>query len=72
MRINLGFIKGLIERDGGWLRIFGRGIGWKNIKKRKMLFSERNGYVTYKMYGSWLVRKLDRDRKVRRTIRSGE
>lgn len=28
----------------GWVRIFGKGIHWKDPLKHRLLFSERNGY----------------------------
>jgi hypothetical protein len=29
---------------GGWLRVFGRGFAWKDLRQHSLMFSERYGY----------------------------
>ncbi len=42
----------------GWFRLFGAGIHWKNIEKRSLLSSERNGYTKTLTIGKWRIRFL--------------
>lgn len=39
--------------NGGWIRIFGRGIKWKH-EKLGLLFSERIGKHKYIKIGRWI------------------
>jgi hypothetical protein len=41
-----------------WFRVFGYGLHFKNIKKRFLLFSERNGYRKRLQIGNWSIRTL--------------
>ena len=38
---------------GGWFRLFGAGIGWKDTRRIQLSFSERNGYKRHMMVGAW-------------------
>lgn len=40
-----------------WFRIFGKGFAFKNIKKHRMLFSERNRLEKYILIGNILIKK---------------
>ena len=44
------FVNGL-----GWFRFFGIGLRWKDIRKHRMLFSERNGYKKMLKIGFWRI-----------------
>jgi len=37
----------------GWLRLFGVGFGWKDLRQHRLTFSERNGYKRYCKIGHW-------------------
>lgn len=39
----------------GWFRLFGRGLAWKDTRRHRLLFSERNGYVRHLMVGPWSI-----------------
>lgn len=41
-----------------WLRLFGYGIHFKNLRKQALLFSERNGFVKRFQVGDWSIRFL--------------
>lgn len=41
--------------DGGWFRLFGFGLYWKDVNKNPLLFSERNGYVKNIRLGKWFI-----------------
>lgn len=41
-----------------WFRIFGYGIGCKNIKKHPLLSSEKDGYYKYIKIGNLVFRFL--------------
>ena len=41
-----------------WFRLFGIGLGFKDLTKFAMMFSERNGYTKHIILGKWLVRCL--------------
>lgn len=53
MVINLKFFQGYFTRDGGWFRLFGRGFGWKDLRKSRLTFSERNGFKKHIEIGNW-------------------
>lgn len=42
-------------RTDGWFRVFGYGFAWKDTRKHRLLFSERNGYARCWRLGPWLV-----------------
>lgn len=42
----------------GWIRLFGRGLLFKDTTKHQMMFSERNGYMKKIIVGNWLIRRL--------------
>jgi hypothetical protein len=46
-----------------WVRIFGRGIHWKDTTKHGLLFSERNGQTKRLQIGKWSFRFLEADRE---------
>jgi len=46
--------------NGGWFRLFGRGIAWKNTRYHPLLFSQRNGYEKYFMIFGWCFTWLDK------------
>ncbi len=49
------------RRDGiGWFRIFGYGIHWKDTRRHRLLFSERNGYTRALTIRGWRFRLLKR------------
>ena len=39
----------------GWVRIFGKGLSWKNLHTHILLFGERNGYTKGIRIGKWYV-----------------
>jgi len=44
-----------MEPGIGWFRLFGRGIGWKDTRRHRLLFSERNGLTPHVMIGPWSI-----------------
>ncbi len=52
------------NRDPGrfWVRLFGRGVLVKDMRRHRLLFSERYGYYRGFRVGPFLVRYLGRDR----------
>jgi len=42
----------------GWMRIFGKGIHWKDTTKHRLYFSERNGYRKALKVGKWRLSLL--------------
>ena len=42
----------------GWMRIFGKGIHWKDTTKYILYFSERNGYRKVLNIGKWRLSLL--------------
>ena len=55
MKCNTRFFK-LFTDDGiGFFRLFGVGIGWKDITRHGLMFSERNGYCSYFTIGNWML-----------------
>lgn len=47
-----------VRGGAGWFRLFGYGIYWRDIRKNKMLFSERMGYSRVLKIGSFMVKFL--------------
>lgn len=43
---------------GGWFRIAGFGLAWKDTRKHRPLFSERNGFRRSLMIGHWSITAL--------------
>lgn len=43
---------------GGWFRVFGIGIHWKDIVKNGLMFSERNGYRRFIVWNRWVIKFL--------------
>lgn len=41
-----------------WIRIFGYGIGIKDVNKYPLTFSQRNGYYKHIKIGKWIVYAL--------------
>jgi hypothetical protein len=52
-KIDLSVLKGCIYRGGGWFRLFGYGLKWKDTRRFPLIFSERNSYTKHLMLGSW-------------------
>ena len=44
----------------GWIRLFGLGVGWKDVTIHKLLFSERNGHKRGLRIGCWFIKTLPR------------
>ena len=44
-----------------WFRIFGRGLHFKNTRKCKLYFSERNGYTKRLQIGRLSIRCLKKE-----------
>lgn len=42
----------------GWLRVFGYGLRWTDIRSWGLNFSQRNGYERYRQFGPWTVSVL--------------
>lgn len=58
MKCNTRFFK-LFTDDGiGFFRLFGVGIGWKDITRHGLMFSERSGYWSFVMLGKWMFKLL--------------
>jgi len=49
------------DRDLGWIKIFGFGIGWKNLGKHKLLFSERMGFQQRYQIGNYSFKFFPRN-----------
>jgi hypothetical protein len=49
-----------LHHRGGWLRIAGYGVRWKDTTTHPLLWSERNGRHYQIKIGRWLVRLLPR------------
>lgn len=44
----------------GWVRVFGRGVTWKDTRRYPLLFSERRGYTKVLRLGPWVLWLLPR------------
>ncbi|WNH10036.1 hypothetical protein [Thalassobellus suaedae] len=42
----------------GWMRIFGKGIHWKDTTRHRLYFPERNGYRKALKIGNWRLSYL--------------
>lgn len=42
----------------GWMRLFGKGIHWKDTTRHRLYFSERNGYRKSLNIGNWRLSYL--------------
>lgn len=51
-------IYGVFERRHGWFRVLGYGIGWKDTRVVRPLFSERNGLKRHYRIGAWSFQLL--------------
>jgi len=40
----VNILSGVFKDGVGWIRIFGKGIHWKDTTKHRLVFSERNSY----------------------------
>ena len=49
----------------GWIRIFGYGIYWVNIKTEDLNFSDRNRFGRHIVVFGYLFRYLPKNRQVR-------
>lgn len=46
--------------DGtGWVRLFGKGVHWKDTTKHPLYFSDRNGYRKTLTIGKWRIKLLN-------------
>ena len=52
-----------IEKTFGWIRLFGRGISWKNEYEIALSFTEWYGYKKYWRLGKWIVTYLHKPKK---------
>ena len=48
-------------KNSGWIRIFGYGIVWKDLRRYDMMFSERMGFRRFIIINHYLVRTLKRN-----------
>ena len=53
MKIKTRIFSYYATNGGGWFRLFGYGIGWKDTRHVRLSFSERNGYKKHLMLGPW-------------------
>lgn len=53
MKIRTRFFSAYSMPGGGWFRLFGAGLGWKDTRRIPLSFSERNGYKKHLMVGAW-------------------
>lgn len=53
-------------RGIGYFRIFGYGLHWKDTRRQRLLWSERNRCWVQWQIGPWLVSPLKRGERVRR------
>ena len=53
MKIKTRLFSAYVVGGAGWFRLFGRGIGWKDTRRFRLTFSERNGYKKHMMLGPW-------------------
>lgn len=51
-----------LYKGGGWFRVFGCGLAWKDTKIHTLLFSERNGYGRGFYIGKWRFKFLKGDK----------
>jgi hypothetical protein len=58
MKINIKIFQAASDDIGGWFRIFGVGLSWRDIGAYGLLFSERNGYSRYLRIGKWIVKPV--------------
>jgi len=55
---SFGFLTIVTYDGGGWFRIFGKGLSWKDVTKHELLFSERYGYAKRYVIGKWSIKLL--------------
>jgi hypothetical protein len=53
MNINIPLLQVHTRPGSGWLRVFGFGITWKDTRRHRLIFSERNGYCKHILIGHW-------------------
>ena len=53
MKIRTLFFSAYSVPGGGWVRLFGAGLCWKDTRRIPLTFSERNGYTRHLMLGRW-------------------
>lgn len=53
MKVRMPCFSAYIVHGGGWFRLFGAGLGWKDTRRIPLSFSERNGYKRHLMIGAW-------------------
>ena len=58
MKINTRIFQAHTDYIGGWFRIFGVGLSWRDIGAYGLLFSERNGYSSYLRVGKWIIKPV--------------
>lgn len=52
---NREFFQVVKFKGGGWFRMFGKGLAWKDTTQHRPLFSERNGYAKCATVGRWML-----------------
>ena len=58
MKINTRIFQARTDYIGGWFRIFGIGVSWRDINAYGLLFSERYHYSRYLIVGKWIIKPL--------------
>lgn len=53
MNVNSRFFSAHSVPGHGWFRLFGAGVGWKDTRRYRLSFSERNGHKKHAMIGAW-------------------
>lgn len=53
MVINTKIFQCYLTRTGGWFRLFGIGMGYKDLRHSPLVFSERNGFKSHFEIGNW-------------------
>jgi hypothetical protein len=51
-------LKFYLYHGGGWFRLFGVGLAFKDMRQHGLLFGERNGYVRRISIGNWSIKFL--------------
>lgn len=59
-QVQLPFFSAWVSPDGGWFRVFGYGLSWKNFARYGLTFSERNGYRKFVTFMGWTFTALGR------------
>lgn len=57
----MAFLSYMIGDKQWWVRLFGWGISYKDLRRHPLIFSERNGYSKYLRIGPHCLKLLPRD-----------